>query len=217
MSQAAPSHLAAIELLRREHQVIESVLCAMQWESDQIDQVAQTSRQFWIDSLEFLSEFAERSHYEKEESCLFPALIAAGITDRGGPVGVLRAEHQASHAALQRIAKAQREGDLAELTVATRTCVAMLRDHISKEEKVLYVLAERVLSASDAIAVWAAMQRQARTRDAYEMEHLLRLAAALCAHAGTPLVGVEQLSTSTDHEPDRTDGWSGSETKETER
>ena len=41
----------------------------------------------------FLKEFADKCHHGKEEGLLFPAMVAAGIPDKGGPIGVMLAEH----------------------------------------------------------------------------------------------------------------------------
>lgn len=217
MSDPHHSAVPAIELLRIEHQIIEAVLASLESEASGLSSGAELTDRFWRDAIEFLRIFAERSHYQKEEQCLFPALLAAGITDRGGPVGTLRAEHEASRLAVARIDRARAAGDVATLIHATRECVALLRDHISKEEKVLYVLAERVLSQHAANLVLAAMEHHERSRDLNETAHLLQLAAELCAHTGTPSAPIDRAVSSANQERGRASGPHGSETKETER
>ena len=39
------------------------------------------------DFVNFLKEFADKCHHGKEEGMLFPAMIAAGVPDHGGPIG----------------------------------------------------------------------------------------------------------------------------------
>lgn len=217
MSDPLPSAVPAIELLRIEHQIIEAVLTSLECEASRLLSGAELADRFWRDGVEFLRIFAERSHYQKEEQCLFPALLAAGITDRGGPVGTLRAEHEASRLAVARIDRARAAGDVALLIHATRACAALLRDHISKEEKVLYVLAERVLSPPAANAVLAGMEHLERLSDPKESAYLRQLAAGLCAHAGAPSASIERAVSNANQERGRTSGPHGSETKETEQ
>lgn len=217
MSDPLHSSVPAIELLRIEHQIIEAVLTSLENEASRLSSGGAVTDRYWRDAIEFLRVFAERSHYPKEERCLFPALLAAGTTDRGGPVGTLRAEHEASRLAVTRIDRARVAGDVATLIGATRECTALLRDHISKEEKVLYVLAERVLSKHAANLVLAAMDHHERSRGLNESAHLLQLAAGLCAHSGTPSASIERAVTDAKQERGRASGPRGSETKETER
>jgi hypothetical protein len=43
--------------------------------------------------LEFLTVFVDTCHHGKEEEFLFPALVSVGIPKEGGPIEVMRAEH----------------------------------------------------------------------------------------------------------------------------
>jgi len=45
------------------------------------------------DFIGFLKEFADKCHHGKEEGLLFPALIQAGLPEKGGPIGVMLADH----------------------------------------------------------------------------------------------------------------------------
>ena len=42
----------------------------------------------------FLKTFADKCHHGKEEDYLFKELIARGIPNEGGPIGVMLQEHQ---------------------------------------------------------------------------------------------------------------------------
>lgn len=42
---------------------------------------------------EFLKVFADKCHHAKEEDVLFPEMEKAGVLRKGGPIGVMLAEH----------------------------------------------------------------------------------------------------------------------------
>ena len=95
----------------------------------------------------FLKEFADTCHHGKEETILFPALVQAGIPDKGGPVGAMLQEHDLGRrlmrsmtAALSPTVKA------AEFARVAAEYSAFLRQHIDKENGVLFPMGERLLA-----------------------------------------------------------------------
>jgi hemerythrin-like domain-containing protein len=98
----------------------------------------------------FLREFADKCHHGKEEGLLFPALVAAGVPDRGGPVGVMLAEHvEGRHWIADMEAAAKPTLDVAAFTRAARGYTQLLRAHIHKENHILFEMAERVLAPGE--------------------------------------------------------------------
>jgi len=101
--------------------------------------------------VEFLQVFVDRCHHGKEEDVLFPAMEAAGIPRRDGPIGVMLMEHTSGrahvHALADSAAGAAHGERAARDTFAehARAYAALLRSHIDKEDHVLYPLAERIL------------------------------------------------------------------------
>lgn len=91
-------------------------------------------------------------HHQREEQVLFPALIERGIA---GPPRVMEAEHvelrQHKHAVRD---LALEGGDEAKLRRTARILIAMLRDHIAKEDGVLYPMAFEVIAAEE----WPALK-----------------------------------------------------------
>jgi len=136
-----------VDNLEEEHRVIQSVLQAMERESESL-QAGETLRtRFWLDVSEFLEKFADGCHHAKEEDLLFPALAECGIPEQGGPIGVMKEEHVQGRMLRQRIHAAAMTGDGSALVEASRGFVHLLREHIQKEETVLFHMARHVLSA----------------------------------------------------------------------
>lgn len=94
----------------------------------------------------FLKEFADKCHHGKEEGLLFPAMIGAGVPDRGGPIGVMMREHDAGrHFIREMEASLFPTFDPLRFAEAARQYIALLRAHIQKENAVLFPMAERLL------------------------------------------------------------------------
>ena len=105
--------------------------------------------------LEFFRLFADRCHHGKEEDLLFPLLQAKGMPRDGGPIGVMLAEHDQGRSLVKQMAEASEayktkvSGAGGRWAEAARGYCALLRGHIDKENDVLFVMAERLLSPGE--------------------------------------------------------------------
>jgi hemerythrin-like domain-containing protein len=95
---------------------------------------------------------------------LFKAMVANGLSERSGPVAVMLAEHEMGRAytrgmrdAAQRLASGDKDARIAVLTNA-RGYTALLRQHIAKEDGILFPMADDVIPASQYDAVWDAFE-----------------------------------------------------------
>jgi hemerythrin-like domain-containing protein len=105
--------------------------------------------------LEFFRGFADWCHHTKEEGVLFPALEQVNIHREGGPLGVMLFEHKEARALLHRMADAvphihDNRGAHTQFVQAAHSYVQLLRDHIVKEDNVLFRMAETLLADQDA-------------------------------------------------------------------
>ncbi len=132
--------------------------------------------------LNFLTTFADRCHHGKEEDLLFPALEKAGIPKEGGPIGVMLAEHTQGRVFIRSMIDALpklRTGDIAArmaFAEAGLGYVHLLRDHIAKENTVLFVMAERLLPPEEHVKLAEGFERIERERigeGVHEQFHIL--------------------------------------------
>lgn len=101
------------------------------------------------DFVGFLKEFADKCHHRKEEGILFPAMVAAGVAEQGGPIGVMLHEHIEGRVLIKQMeASIKPELNSAAFIKAVRDYSELLTEHIQKENNVLFPMAERVLSAA---------------------------------------------------------------------
>jgi len=88
---------------------------------------------------------ALREHIAMEQELLFPAL--AQHADVSGPCHVMRLEHDQIHGLLESLYTACRDREKPSFTAASKQLRQLLSAHNSKEENILYPLADRVLQA----------------------------------------------------------------------
>ncbi len=137
-----------IEILMAEHRNIERVLDALEVFVSKVESESLTDRATLGQFVEFISEYADHNHHAKEENILFKAMGLIGFPTHAGPVGVMLHEHDLGRQYVgQLTSKVEGEGDWddgARSTVinAARGFSALLRQHITKEDRILYPMAE---------------------------------------------------------------------------
>lgn len=144
----------ATDQLRAEHEGITTMLDILERISGQMASGKPANLDHLDQIVEFLSVFADQCHHGKEEDILFPALEKAGIPREGGPIGVMLSDHEqgrgyirAMWKALENL-KAGRDG-AEEFVQAARGYIELLRNHILKENNVLFVMAEKNLTSEE--------------------------------------------------------------------
>lgn len=140
-----------VDALTREHRTILAVLDAIERQAGALRDGVPVAAAFWRDALDFVATYADRCHHGKEESLLFAELERAGLPGEHGPTACMRAEHEQGRRLRQAMAAALDRGDGRALATAAGDYVLLLREHIDKEDHVLFPLARSVLSA-DAVA-----------------------------------------------------------------
>jgi len=141
--------------LRAEHQVILRVVGALEKLMDRFERTGEFANSPLGQCVEFFRLFADACHHGKEEELLFPALEAHGIPREGGPIGVMLYEHGVGRRLTREMGEAlvdARGGEgqgRTRFLSAARQYVDLLRNHILKEDNVLFVLADRVLPAKE--------------------------------------------------------------------
>jgi hemerythrin-like domain-containing protein len=136
---------SATDILRDEHQVILRVLLTLESAAEQLAAGGAMPEERWAGMIAWLRAYADRNHHAKEEKVLFPAMIKAGVPDEGGPVAVMLQEHAEGRALLAMMYT----GEPADKAAAARRYIRLLRDHIDKENGVLFPLADAVLDERD--------------------------------------------------------------------
>ncbi len=156
------------QVLMGEHRGIERMLDVVDHAAARVERGDPVPPTLFVDAATFFSSFADRCHHTKEEKHLFPALEKKGVAVEGGPIGAMLREHDQGRAYIRIMREEGRkyaEGTLADpdlLVDAVRGYVSLLRQHILKEDRILFRLSDRVLAPADQQELLAACERVER-------------------------------------------------------
>lgn len=150
-----------IQDLIMEHEAVKLTLKILDKICSNIEQTGKISSPEHLDQLiEFFIVFVDKCHHGKEEELLFPALEAIGVQRDGGPIGVMLSEHQQGREYVQKMNGAfskYKKGDRGaaiELAKNARTYIALLSQHIDKENNVLFPIGDNRLSEKKKAELW---------------------------------------------------------------
>jgi hemerythrin-like domain-containing protein len=134
-----------------EHQLILRMIALLEKNAARTAAGSYSNWQFYLDGVDFIRNYADRFHHAKEEDVLFEALVKNGMPRENSPVAAMLMEHDQGRAyvrAMEAAALEAREGVAGREHVIAENALAyaeLLREHISKEDDILYPLAERVI------------------------------------------------------------------------
>jgi hemerythrin-like domain-containing protein/NAD-dependent dihydropyrimidine dehydrogenase PreA subunit len=152
--------MQATKILMEEHRVIERVLTSLDTAANRLDRGEAVRPGFFLDAADFVKGFADGCHHKKEEGVLFEAMVDSGLPRQAGPIAVMLAEHEQGRAYTRNMRGAAQKleaGDQAaraQVVENARGYVTLLRQHIGKEDQVLFPMADHVipLSKQDQVA-----------------------------------------------------------------
>ena len=159
------------ETLKREHQIVLLVLGGLERETQKLQAQVPADYEALRKIVDFARNFTDRCHHAKEEKHLFPAMERRGQPADRGPIAVMLLEHAQGRERVKAIAIAlpgAEKGDPAARSALLENLTAyitLLRNHIAKEDNVLFPLADRLLTPGDQ----KALEREFERVEAEEM------------------------------------------------
>ncbi len=142
------------EFLVAEHELIERSMAVLKSCLEDLDRAARHPARL-MRALDFLLEFGDKLHNQKEEQHLFPRMEACGIPRDAGPIGVMLMEHAAERDLLrQLLAEAPKlaatpPAERESFRVRALEYLRIRAEHIWKENDILYKMALQVLTPQD--------------------------------------------------------------------
>jgi hemerythrin-like domain-containing protein len=166
--------------LKDEHQLILRMLALLEQNAALTAEGVFHDYRFYLDGVDFIRNYADRFHHAKEEDILFEALIENGMPREHSPVAAMLMEHdlgrnyvrgleEAASAAL-----AGEKGHDAEIAAHANGYLQLLREHIAKEDDILYPLAERLIPEEMREKILAGYGQAEAAREGLE-EHYRRI------------------------------------------
>jgi len=144
-----------IDVLMSEHRLIEQVLGSLESFAIAVEGGLAVERPLVSDYAGFFRGFADAYHHGKEEDILFQRMIERGFPTESGPLAVMLHEHtqgRARVAVLRQVGQAEGEVDAAEraaLLSSANEFIPLLRQHIIKEDRILYPMALQMLTGPE--------------------------------------------------------------------
>jgi len=142
-------------VLRKEHDAILKMLGATEEAARRLDAGTPVTVATLEGLVEFFRLFADKCHHGKEEDLLFPLLESHGLPRSGGPTGVMLHEHEQGRALIRQMVesaeayKGGKPGAGRNWAQAARAYTELLRQHIHKENNILFVMAENMLTPEE--------------------------------------------------------------------
>ncbi len=147
------SKLDVTQVMVEEHRLILRMIALLERNTELMEQGQFRDWQFFLDGVDFIRNYADRFHHAKEEDVLFAALVKNGMPAENSPVAAMLMAHDHGRALVRGLEEAAQKalagepGQIAVIARNARGYAELLRDHIDKEDSILYPLAERVLPA----------------------------------------------------------------------
>ena len=143
--------MQATDILMSEHRVIERVIATLETAAARLEKGQEVRPGFFLDATDFIKGFADGCHHKKEEGVLFQSMAEAGVPVEGGPIGMMLHEHEegrAFTAGMRKAAQALQNGDASASAAVVQNALGyagLLRQHIQKEDNILFPMADRFL------------------------------------------------------------------------
>ena len=133
------------EMLSEEHQHILKVIDAMETECGSIESGKAVDSEFFRDAVDFIRNYADRFHHSKEEDILFKELCKDTVQLHCNPVEQMLYEHDLGRKFVKGIEEGLKKGSKTKVVENARGYSDLLREHIYKEDNVLYPMADMAL------------------------------------------------------------------------
>ena len=172
--------MKAMEVLMDEHRVIERVLNVLETGADLLESGAMVKPELLLSATEFMRGYADGYHHAKEEGILFTHLEQQGFTTQGCPLGVMLAEHECGRQYTRALISAAQDiqkgnmGGVKRAIQSSRSYVALLRQHIFKEDTILFPMSVDVIPAEKHEAVLQEFDQidQAKSEEGLQEKYL---------------------------------------------
>jgi hemerythrin-like domain-containing protein len=140
-----------IQKLMAEHQIILKGIAIFDKKLKEIESGEMVDTVFLKKAIDFIRNYADKYHHAKEENILFAKMEKAGFPKDTGPVAVMLYEHAEGRefiSGLEIAISRYEDGDVSvrgEIIVNGTAYTSLLRNHIQKEDNILYPMAVNLL------------------------------------------------------------------------
>jgi hemerythrin-like domain-containing protein len=136
------------KILIEEHENILKVVEALKVGCDLIEKDKKVDKDFFEKVIDFIKNYADKFHHAKEEDILFKEFSRAAEKGEAhcNPVEQMLHEHDIGRSFVKGMKQALKENDKEKLVKNAEGYAGLICEHIFKENKILYPMADEVLS-----------------------------------------------------------------------
>lgn len=193
--------MKATDILYEEHRIIMKVLECLEKIVAEAEKTGRLNAASATTALDFFKNFADGCHHAKEEDRLFVVMEERGIPREGGPIGVMLFEHDGGRDLVRGMAECVEkasQGDAAALqrfAGHAKDFIALLSNHIAKEDQVLFPMAGQVLDGSAAEQLLSDFKNIEAMAGGKRHREYIAVAKQLCDEYGVAFVEDARLQT----------------------
>jgi hemerythrin-like domain-containing protein len=157
--------MKATQQLKDEHEGIKLMLKIMEKIYTGLENGKELNIDHYEKIIDFIKGFADKCHHGKEEYILFPAMVKHGIPNEGGPIAVMLNEHQMGRNFIKLLNgffeefKGGNKQAIKGIISSSMSYVDLLRNHIEKENNVLFSMADKVLNETEQLKIFDAFEK----------------------------------------------------------
>ena len=143
------------QIMEAEHRNIKTVAKALGGIALDIEKGQRADTTLLKTAVEFFRVYADKLHHGKEEALFFPMLVKRGVPPQGCPIGGLTQEHVMGRALVGALEEGitsyeqKKPGAQDGLVKTLRNLVDLYKNHIWKEDAMVFPMANRVLMEAD--------------------------------------------------------------------
>lgn len=134
------------KILSDEHQNILKVIDVLLKECDLLQSGKKIDNDFFKKTIDFVKGYADKFHHAKEEDILFIEMNKDEIQMHCNPIEQMLHEHDLGRNFIKELEKGVEKNNKDKIIENARGYAQLLRDHISKEDNILYPMADETLS-----------------------------------------------------------------------
>lgn len=160
--------MKATQQLKEEHESIQLMCNVMEKISTGIGSGNELNTGHYDKIIDYINGFTDKCHHGKEEDILVPAMLDHGIPNDSGPIAILlnlNIEHQLcrSHikildSALNKFKKGNKQA-VNSIISSSRNYVELIRKHIDKENRILFLMADKILNEATQLKLFDAFKK----------------------------------------------------------
>jgi len=167
-----------ISKLVDEHRNILKGIDLLEKAADRLGSGERIPSDFFSKMIDFIRNYADKYHHAKEEDILFVRMERAGFPREAGPVGVMLTEHDQGRSYVSNLENANKRyagGDksaVSEIVDNARGYIHLLRQHINKEDNILYPMAENALGKAGMESMWLEFEKIEQEKSGVEQKYI---------------------------------------------